>query len=110
MGFLSDHAVLIAGILAAVIVAVAALFALKRGLALKREVGARSRRLGENVSAIEASAHRAEEATSRLPDRQAELQRELEALSRHVRVLRVLADALSTALNVLRAPLRYIGR
>jgi len=45
-----------------------------------------------------------------MPERQAELQTSIEALSRRAAVIGVLARSASEAAEVLRSPLRYLGR
>ncbi len=80
------------------------------GWRLFKVLKATQKRIGAAAATLSAEADRLSAAMAALPDRQAEVQNAVASLGMRVRVLGVLATAASDAADVLRAPLRYIGR
>lgn len=68
------------------------------------------KRIGAAAATLSAEADRLSAAMAALPDRQAEVQEAVAALGVRVRILGLLASTAADAADVLRAPLRYVGR
>ena len=110
MDFLSDNAVAIAAIIWGVLVLAALVILAVAGLRLWRVVKVTQRQVLSAGGALAAEAALLSEALERQPERRAELQDALAALSQRLALLRALASHASEATEVLRAPLRYVGR
>lgn len=80
------------------------------GWRLYRVLRGTQKRIGAAAATLSAEADRLSAAMAALPDRQAEVQDAVASLGMRVRVLGVLASAAADAADVLRAPLRYVGR
>ncbi len=80
------------------------------GWRLFKVLKATQTRMGAAAASLSAEAERLSAAMAALPDRQAEVQDAVAALGMRIRILGLLASAASDAADVLRSPLRYIGR
>ena len=110
MDFLADNGVPIAAIIFGVLVLAALVVLGVAALRLWRGLRGVQRQLMRAGAALAEETALLSESLARQPERQAELQDALEALSQRVAVLRVLASHASDAAAVLRSPLRYVGR
>ena len=68
------------------------------------------RRVTTAGEALAAEGERLSATAAQLPERQAEIQASVAALQARVAVLTSIANSASEAIEVLRAPLRYLGR
>lgn len=109
MDFVVDNAVALSAIFLGVVVLAALGLLGLAGLRLWRRVKAVRRRLGPEGEALSAKAERLQAALAAMPERQAELQGELESLQQRLAALAVLARHASEAIAALRAPIRYFG-
>ncbi|WP_217921758.1 hypothetical protein [Miltoncostaea oceani] len=80
------------------------------GFRLWRVVRRAQTRVTEAGAALTAEADRLQASLAALPDRQAEMGAAVASLQRRAAALGVLATSAGQAAEVLRAPLRYIGR
>ena len=110
MDFIVDHAVPLSAIALGVLVVVALVVLVVRGLRLWRVLRAVERRVSVATAGLLAESDRLSAALAALPDRQEELQGSIASLAVRVRVLSILARTASEASAVLRSPLRYLGR
>lgn len=110
MDYIVDHAVPLSGIALGALVLVGLAILAIAGLRLWRTVRAAQRRLTAAGAELAAEGERLSQALALMPERQAELQTSIEALSRRAAVIGVLARSASEAAEVLRSPLRYLGR
>jgi hypothetical protein len=108
--FIVDNAVWLAALVLLALVLVSLAVLALSGWRLFRVVKGTQRRIGVAAASLSAEADRLSAAMAALPDRQAEVQDAVAALGVRVKVLGVLASAAADAAQVLRAPLRYIGR
>jgi hypothetical protein len=108
--FVADNGVSIAAIIFGVLVLAALVILAVAGLRLWRVVKGVQRQLLRAGGALAAEAALLSEALERQPERQAELQDALAALAQRVALLRALASHASEAADILRSPLRYVGR
>jgi len=108
--FIVDNAVWLSALvlLALVLVSLAVLGV--SGWRLFRVLKGTQKRIGAAAASLGAEADRLSAAMAALPERQAEVQDAVAALGVRVMVLGVLASAAADAADVLRAPLRYVGR
>ncbi len=105
-----DNAVPLSAILLGVLVLVGLIVLAVAGLRLWRVIKRTKGRLGEAGAALAAEGDRLQASLDRLPDRQAELQAALESLQRRAAVLSTLTSAAGQAAEILRSPLRFVGR
>lgn len=105
-----DNAVWLSALVLLALVLAALLVLGLSGLRLFRVLKATQKRIGAAAATLSAEAERLSAAMAALPERQAEVQEAVAALGVRVRVLGVLTSAAADAAEVLRAPLRYIGR
>jgi Flp pilus assembly protein TadB len=105
--FVVDNAVALAAIFLGVVVLAALAVLAVAGLRLWRRTRAVQKRIGRESEALAAQTDRLSAALAAMPERQAELQGEIQSLQRRVAALAVLARSTSEAQKVLRAPLRY---
>jgi hypothetical protein len=110
MDFISDNAVAISAVILGALVLVGLIVALVAGLRLWRVIRATRQRVGEAGAALAAEGERLQASLDAMPGRQAELQGAIDSLARRAAALGVLASSAAGAAEVLRAPLRYIGR
>jgi hypothetical protein len=108
--FLADNGVPIAAIIFGVLVLAALAVLGFAALRLWRGLRVVQRQLLRAGGALAEEAALLSESLARQPERQAELQDALAALSQRVALLRVLASHASDAAAILRSPLRYVGR
>jgi hypothetical protein len=108
--FLADNGVPIAAIIFGVLVLAALVILAVAGLRLWRVIKGVQRQVLGAAGALAAEAALLSEALERQPERQAELQDAIAALSRRVALLRALASHATEAAEILRSPLRYVGR
>jgi len=108
--FLADNGVPIAAIVFGVLVLVALVILGIAALRLWRVVKGVQRQLMHAGAALANEAALLSESLERQPERRAELEDALAALSQRVALLRVLASHASEAAAILRSPLRYVGR
>jgi hypothetical protein len=108
--FIVDNAVWLAALVLLALVLVSLAVLALSGWRLFRVVKGTQKRIGVAAASLSAEADRLSAAMAALPDRQAEVQDAVAALGVRVKVLGVLASAAADAAQVLRAPLRYIGR
>lgn len=104
-----DNAVPLSAVFLGVVVLAALGLLGLSALRLWRRVKAVQKRVTREGEALAAQADRLSAALEAMPERQAELQRELGSLQNRVAVLGVLARHASESLRALRAPLRYFG-
>ncbi|HSJ74350.1 MAG TPA: hypothetical protein VK904_08530 [Miltoncostaeaceae bacterium] len=107
MDFIVDNAVALSAIFLGVVVLAALAVLALAGLRLWRRARAAQKRVGREGDALSAQADRLSAALAAMPERQAELQAELQSLQQRVAALGVLARSAAEARRVLRAPLRY---
>jgi uncharacterized protein YlxW (UPF0749 family) len=107
--FLVDNAVPLSAIFLGVVVLGALGLLALSALRLWRRVKAAQKRVTDEGEALAAQADRLSAALEAMPERQAELQREMGSLQNRVAALGVLASHASASLRALRAPLRYFG-
>lgn len=105
-----DNAVWLSALVLLALVLVSLVVLGVRGWRLFRVLKGTQKRIGTAAATLSAEADRLSAAMAALPDRQAELQDAVASLGMRVRVLGVLASAAADAADVLRAPLRYVGR
>ena len=105
-----DNAVWLSALVLLALVLAALLVLGLSGLRLFRVLKSTQKRIGAVAATLSAEAERLSAAMAALPERQAEVQDAVAALGVRVRVLGVLTSAAADAAEVLRAPLRYIGR
>ncbi len=110
MDFLADNGVPIAAIVFGVLVLVALVILGIAALRLWRVIKTVQRQLMRAGEALADEAALLSESLERRPERRAELEDALAALSQRVALLRVLASHASEAAAILRSPLRYVGR
>lgn len=110
MDFIVDNAVAISAVILGALVLLGLLVLAIAGWRLWRVISATKARVGEAGAALAAEGERLQAALDELPGRQAELQGAIDSLGRRAAALGVLASSASEAAEVLRAPLRYIGR
>jgi hypothetical protein len=108
--FIVDNAVWLSALVLLALVLGSLLVMGLSGLRLFRVLKATQKRIGVVAASLGAEADRLSAAMAALPERQAEVQDAIADLGVRVRVLGVLASAAAEAAEVLRAPLRYIGR
>lgn len=108
--WLSAHLVLVAGLAAAAIVLVAVAVLVIVAVRTWRSTRAVLSAAGGEVSALTERADAAQARAGTLSERLAELGEAREGLDREVAVAKVLATHLGRALDILRAPLRALGR
>lgn len=80
------------------------------GWRLFRVLKGTQKRIGVAAATLSAEADRLSAAMAALPERQAEVQDAVASLAMRVRVLGLLASAAADAAEVLRTPLRLVGR
>jgi hypothetical protein len=108
--FIVDNAVwLSALVLLALVLASLAVLGLS-GWRLYRVLKGTQKRIGVAAASLSAEDDRLSAAMAALPERQAEVQDAVARLGMRVKALGVLASAASEAADILRAPLRYVGR
>jgi hypothetical protein len=107
--FIVDNAVPLSAILLGVLVLIGLVVLVIAGLRLWRVVKAAQARVSIAGELLSAEAERLQAALAAMPERQAELQRELTSLSQRVTALGVLASHAGEAAQTLRYPLRYLG-
>lgn len=110
MDFLVDNAVALSAIFLAAAVLISLAVTALSAYRLWRRARAAQRRVTAAGAELAAQGEHLTASLARLPERQAEIQASIEALSRRAAVLAVLAAHASAAVSVLRAPLRYLGR
>ena len=110
MDWLADNGVPIAAIIFGVLVLAGLVLLGIAALRLWRGLKVVQRQLASASGALSAEVERLSESLARQPERQAELQDALAALSQRVALLRVLVSHASDAAAILRSPLRYVGR
>lgn len=108
--FVVDNAVPLSAIALGVLVLLGLAVLGIAGLRLWRIIKAVKARLGEAAESLAAEGDRLQESLAQMPERQAELQESIASLQRRAAVLAVLARTAGDASQVLRAPLRFIGR
>jgi uncharacterized protein YlxW (UPF0749 family) len=108
--FLADNAVPIAAIIFGVLVLVTLGILAVAGLRLWGVIKSVQREVLRAGGALAAEAALLSESLERQPERRAELQEAIAALSQRVALLQSLASHASEAVAVLRSPLRYVGR
>jgi HAMP domain-containing protein len=110
MDFVVDNAVQLSAVTLGVLV-VAGLAVLGiAGFRLWRVVRAAQKRVEKAGAELAAEGDRLQASLDALPGRQAEVQAAIASLQRRVAVLGVLSSSAGQAADVLRAPLRYLGR
>ncbi len=107
MDFIADNAVALSAILLGVVVLVALAVLAVSGLRLWRRTKYAQKRIEPEAEALTARTDELSAALAAMPERQAELQGEIEALQGRVAALGVLARTAGEAQKTLRAPLRY---
>jgi hypothetical protein len=110
MDFVVDHAIALSAIFLGVVVLVALVIMVVRGLALLRAARRAQGRVAEHVAVLTTEAERAQAGMERVTQGQEDLTRELDRLGARLAVAKVLSHNLSEAVAVLRAPLKYLGR
>lgn len=105
-----DNAVWLSALALLALVLVSLAVAVVSGWRLFRVLKGTQKRIGAAAASLSAEADRLSAAMAALPDRQAEVQDAIASLGMRVRVLGLLASAASDAAEVLRTPLRYVGR
>lgn len=110
MDFVVDNAVALAAIILGVLILVGLVALAVTGLRLWRSVRVAQRQAAWAGAALAAEADRLSAALAAMPERQAELEGAVVSLQRRVAALTVLALHASEAAQVLRSPLRYVGR
>ncbi len=110
MDFIADNAVQLSAAFLVIVVVAALVVAGIAGFRLWRRVRAAQRRVTATAAELTALSEQLSDSLARMPERQAEIQASLDALSRRAAVLSVLTSSASQAADVLRAPLRYLGR
>ena len=110
MDYIVDNAVALSAITLGVLVLAGLAIAGIAGFRLWRAVRAAQRRASAAAAELAAESDRLTASLAQLPERQAELQASIAALQRRAAAASVLAGSASEALDVLRAPLRYLGR
>jgi hypothetical protein len=108
--FIVDNAVPLSAIVLGALVVLGLLILVVAGLRLWRAVKGAQARVSIAGEALSAEADRLQAALAAMPERRAELQREIASLSQRVKALGVLARHASEAAETLRYPLRYLGR
>jgi hypothetical protein len=108
--FIVDNAVWLSALVLLALVLASLLVLGLSGWRLFRVLKGTQKRMGAAAASLSAEADRLSAAMAALPDRQAEVQDAVAALGVRVKVLGVLASAAADAADVLRAPLRYVGR
>ena len=110
MDFVVDNGVALSAILLGVVVLAALAVLALAGLRLWRRTRAAQKRIGRESEALAAQTDRLSAALAAMPERQAELQGEIESLQRRIAALKVLVrSAQPRRQQTLRSPLRYFG-
>jgi hypothetical protein len=107
MDFIVDNAVALSAIFLGVIVLAALAVLAVTGLRLWRRARSAQKRIERESEALTAQTDRLSAALEAMPERQAELQWEIQSLQARIAVLKALADSANEAVYTLRAPLRY---
>jgi len=107
--FVADNAVALSAIVLGVLVLAALVVLAVAGLRLWRVVKGAQARVSIAGEALSAETERLQAALAAMPERQAELQREIASLSQRAKALGVLARHAAEAADTLRSPLRYLG-
>ncbi len=110
MDFVVDNAVALSAILMGVFIIGGLVVLGLTGWMSWKVVRAARTRVEAASAELAAEGDRLQESLTALPDRQAELEAAIASLSRRTAALGVLAASAGNAAQVLRAPLRYIGR
>ena len=110
MDFIVDNAVPLSAIALGVLVLVTLAILGIAALRLWRAVRGAQRRVTAAGAELSAESERLSASLALLPERQAEIEASIAALSRRAAVLSVLARTASEASDALRSPLRYLGR
>lgn len=110
MDYIWDNAVPLSAILLGLLVLAGLIVLAVAGLRLWTVVKRTKGRLGEAGAALAAENDRLQANLARMPERQAEVQAALDSLQRRAAVLSTLTSAASQAAEVLRSPLRFVGR
>lgn len=110
MQWIWDNAVWVAAAIAVVAVLGAIAFAALRGWKLYRAVRAETRRVNTQVGVLTAGADRLQQRVADIQSRPVEMQQSIDQIRRHVAVLSLLGRHAAAAQQVLRGPLRYLGR
>jgi hypothetical protein len=105
--FIVDNAVALSAIFLGVVVLAALVVAAVAGLRLWRRTRAAQKRIERESEALTAQTDRLSAAMAAMPERQAELQWEIEMLQRRIAALKVLSESAAEAVAMLRSPLRY---
>jgi hypothetical protein len=104
------YAVHLSAIALAVLVVVGLVAAVIAALRLWRAAKAAQREASREIALLIAGTDRLNADLAALPERQEELQERIAFLQMRIRVLQLLAKSASEALDILRSPLRYVGR
>jgi HAMP domain-containing protein len=110
MQFAIDNAVALSAIALGVLVLAGLAVLGIAGFRLWRTLTRVKRRIAAASDALLAEADRLQQSLAALPDRQAEVQEAVASLQRRAAALSVLAASAGEAVQVLRAPLRFVGR
>lgn len=110
MDFLADNGVPIAAIIFGVLVLAALVVLCIAGLRLWRVIKGVQREVTGATGALAAEVAQLQESLDRQPERRAEMQEAIAALSQRVALLQALASHASDAGAILLSPLRYVGR
>jgi hypothetical protein len=105
--FVTDNAVALAAIFLGVVVLVTLAILAVAGFRLWRRARAAQKRIEPEAEALTAEIERMQAAMDAMPERQAELQYEIQSLKARIAALAVLAQSANEAQQVLRSPLRY---
>jgi hypothetical protein len=105
--FVTDNGVPLAAIFLGVVVLVAFVVLAVAGFRLWRRARAAQKRIGPETEALTARIDRLQAAMDAMPERQAELQYEIQSLQARIAVLTLLAQSANEAQQVLRTPVRY---
>lgn len=108
--FVIDNAVPLSAIALGVLVLVGLVVLGIAGLRLWRTIKRVKAKVTAASDLLMAEADRLQESLAHLPDRQAELQDAIASLQGRAAALQVLAASAGDAIQVLRAPLRFVGR
>jgi hypothetical protein len=105
--FIADNAVPLSAIFFGVVVLVALAILAVAGFRLWRRARSAQKRIEPEAEALSAQAERLQAALDAMPERQGELQYEVQSLQARVTALTVLANSANEAQRTLRRPLRY---